>query len=130
MTTVCRFVICWGPIIEELYHRVFIQKSVKWVANQAFKRLERKEIQAGILKIDHQGIHLGRVTLGAEKIAILVSSVHFTCGHNVTLIGALIHLPGTLIYGYLAESDGVIASLGAHMANNATGIALGVVERR
>lgn len=108
------------PIIEEFYFRFFVQDSVKWAASRIFKKFEAKPLQLGLFKIDGEGLHAGNYILGAEKIGILASSIYFISVHNVSLVGGLIWLPGVLLQGHLANSQGILGPIAIHMTHNAS----------
>ncbi len=112
-----RLVTIIGPIQEELLYRFIIQRGTRWVIQKGFNFCEAHKRVLGTF-ITSKGILVRGYVLTAKHISIFVSSVLFVLCHDRPVGGLLAMFPSALVWGSIADSDGIICSIAAHIFHN------------
>ncbi len=105
------------PIQEELLHRFIIQRGTRWVIQKGFNFCEAHKRVLGTF-ITSKGILIRGYVLTAKHISIFVSSVLFVLCHDRPVRELLVRFPSALVWGSIADSDGIICSIAAHIFHN------------
>ncbi len=109
------------PIQEEIYFRYVIPKALEFLIKKAFTACQSREKKIEFLniKLMGDGILMRGYTLTAKDISIFISSLLFAVLHNTPRWDLfLVKFPIGLVYGKVADSQGIVCTIAAHIIHN------------